>query len=102
MGGDTKTEIDVASRMEHLNRRFEDHLLEEQLYRKEYLLRQERQELNHEKNMEAIAALAEATKGVVEIWKVANSLQRFFRWLGGFSALAVILTYIFTHFPVKG
>lgn len=82
-----------------LKAKFEDHLIEHRIKSKDYELRQERQDLKHEQNMQAIAELTAATQDVVAAWKVANGLQRFVKWLSGFAVVGAVITFVSNHFP---
>ena len=84
--------------MKELNRRFEDHLDDYRVHIAEDVEKHRRQDEMHERNLQAIADLTEATKGVVEGWIVANGLQRFAKWLGGFAFFAAAIVFFSKYF----
>ena len=53
-----------------------------------------------EANTKNIAELTEATKGLVDAWNAANTLQRMVRWVAGFAGGAAILAWVFEF--IKG
>lgn len=50
-----------------------------------------------QQNAENIAELTRATQGVIETWNTANSLGKFFKWLGSFAVLAAALAWVKDH-----
>ena len=60
----------------------------------EYRERQLRQDIAHEQNLEAIRRLTSATQGLVDAWLVANSFQKFIKWIASFGVLAYVIKWI--------
>lgn len=75
-----------------LNSKLETHLTE-------YTLRCERQDIAHEKNMEAISELAKSTKDIVDAWTTARNLQRFVSWLSSFAVMGAVIAWLHSKFP---
>jgi hypothetical protein len=90
-------ELPMEAQVNNLRRRLDDHITEHKTRDEEYEARQIRQDELHQQNMEAIADLTSATKDVVDAWVVANGLQRFVKWLSGFSFLGVVAAYLYKH-----
>lgn len=49
-------------------------------------------------NLEAIAKLTASTQDVVNAWSTANNLQKFIKWIGGFSLLIAAVTWYIKNF----
>ena len=79
--------------LKSLEGRLDKHIEEYIMHKQEYLERQAHQDEMQEKNMEAIAELVAATKGVVDAWAVANGFQKFIKWLGGFGLVGALITW---------
>lgn len=75
-----------------LNNKFQTHLTE-------YSLRCERQDIAHEKNMEAISKLTKSTQGLVDTWVTVRSLQKLMSWLSSFAVLGVLIAWLHSKFP---
>lgn len=97
MADDTNEDY-LMNEVKRIERRFDAHLLEEQAYKEAELLRQKSQDEAYARCMEGICKLTEATKDVVDAWKVANGFQRFIKWLSGFAFLGLALDYLVKHF----
>lgn len=91
MSGETK--------MEQLERKLDDHILEYELFKKKSAEIHERQDTAFNKNMEAISALTAATTDVVKAWEVANGLQKFLKWLSGFAILGGSVMWLISQLP---
>ena len=46
-----------------------------------------------ESNTKNIAELTEATKGLVDAWNAANTLQRVVKWFTGFTGIGVFIAW---------
>ena len=86
MGGDKVT-------TKNLELRLTEHLTQYKLDRKEYKARQLHQDKLQEDNLTAIKGLTTATKGLVELWTVANSLNTFLIWISKVSIVGGFITY---------
>lgn len=82
-----------------LRERFETHLEEHRIDAVEYAERQVRQDIAHEKNMEAIAKLTEATQQVVDAWEVAIGISKLIKYLASFASLGIFLIWIVSKLP---
>lgn len=87
--------------MKKLRKRFEVHLDEHRVDAAEYQELQLRQSLAHEEAMKNISELTVATKGLVDAWNAASTIQRFFKWLSGFAVLVAIITWAVGYNPFK-
>lgn len=85
----------------NLKRRLETHMEEHRLDEKEYVARQLKQDLAHEKNMEAIDKLTKAVQPLVDGVVVMVALQKVVKWASGFAFLGVIIYMITGHNPFK-
>lgn len=77
-----------------LRRILEDHIKSDNIRYKHY-------DDMHEKNTNdiatlttAVSALTLSTQGLVDGWKAARTLQRFIKWLSGFSVLGVAAAWL--------
>lgn len=70
-----------------LKAEFEKHLLEHS-----YI--QQLQDARHGQLVEALKTLTDSTQGLVDAWKVADTLQRLGKWISGFVGFASLVTFI--------
>ena len=87
-----RTDLPEDEELIRLQRRFDDHLEHYEEYKKI-------SHVCHEQNMEAIAAVTAGTAGIVQAWKVANSFQKFVRWLSAFAVLGAAVTWASSKMP---
>jgi hypothetical protein len=92
------TPLEEADTMQELRshiRRIDDRLM---IHVEELSARHDRHDEDYRRTMDAIAALAEATKGVVEAWTVVNALQRFVRWASAFAFIGGAAMWLLSFF----
>lgn len=49
----------------------------------------------------SVETLKTNTDGVVTTWKVVNGIQRFFKWVSGFSVVITVIAYLITKFKAE-
>lgn len=76
-----------------LQRRLDRHLDEYRLHILEHEKKEEKILQNHEATAKNIADLTEAVKPLVDALRAANTLQRFIKWVTGFSGVAVLIAW---------
>lgn len=91
MPNDTEEIIELKARFEHhLEGHKEDSV--------KYAERQLKQDLAHEKNLEAIAELTKATQGLVDAWTTAGNVQKFIKWVSTFAIIGASLVWLYSIF----
>lgn len=73
-----------------LTMRFDQHLIDEQIHWKLLLEATER-------NTASIAAMAEATDGLVAAWTTTTNLGKFIKWASSFAIVVVAIKWLVSH-----
>ena len=87
------TDMPEDEELVRLRRRLDRHLDEYRLHILEEERREERLQAALESNTKSIGELALATKGLVDVWNTASGLQRFVKWVTGFSGIALFVAW---------
>ena len=64
-----------------------------------YLVAQQQNTEGLKELTKVVSALEKSTRGMVEVYRTANSLQRFVKWIAAFAVVSVVITWYDKLFP---
>ena len=85
---------ETNNKLQQLDAKLDNHINECNQHRLDYQAREAKMLTAQETNTMHIAKLTESTQGLVDVWNAANTLQKFIKWLSGFTGIAGIAAMI--------
>lgn len=85
---------ELKKEVTELRLKFEKHLLE-------HTHMEEMQEIKYSNLVDALQKLTESTQGLVDAWKVADTVQRLGKWFSGFAGFGVLISIIIYFYKLN-